>query len=856
MSGLFVHVAPGMSAMVTPLIALLLAGGLGCTDKGDAAPDTAGGDTGGTASTLAVALTRPSNGSWYIEGSPPEVEVIVVDHAGLGVSGLSLTWSGTAIADIDPPLETDDDGTASFSLSPDLAVGMHSLGVLAVRDDGAAGVASVAFEIVDPDKDLDGYLDATYGGDDCDDEDPTINPAGEEFCDNADNDCDGLVDEEDAVDILTWYEDLDADGFGKTEVTEVDCDQPKDFVLLDNDCDDDDPAINPLAAEVCDLVDNDCDGLVDDEDPGLGTASATAFYPDDDGDGFGDYSRYLLACAPPDGWTMRGGDCDDGDATVNPDAVEYCDGLDNNCVDGVDEDTAVDATAWYVDEDHDGWGVEGATVLACNQPTGGAAEVGDCDDTDETVNPGALEVCNDGADTDCDGEWQPCEGALVATDARLLGEATLDEAGYAIAPLGDVDGDGVDDLAVGARGRDGEAGAAYIVLGPISGATSLADAHARWEGEESGSRAGRALSAGPDVDGDGSRDLLVAAPSLDDDRTLVGGVYVVTGSQLTDPGTRDLADAWHRFSGEQNYGYLGVGVALADLDQDGSGDVLMGASSYDGSASNAGAVYLYLGPISAGTTDLRDGTWDARIAGEAGGDQAGENLAGMGDLDGDGTHELLVGVPNGSVVEAAAGTVYLFSSVPGGDLTLADADVRIDGGLEGDGLGAFVQAADIDGDGRDDLLTGAPDADDGGSESGAAYLVAGRADLSALDGSRIPDVATATISGASTGQSLGVEGAADGDHDGDGQRDVLVGAPGADDGAVLLFLGPLSGSVTSDDADAAWLADTTTEGVGQAVIFGGSLVDGATDAIVAGARSADIVASDAGAVLIAGSTGL
>ncbi len=842
--------------MMTRLLPLLLSTLLACTDKGGGGGSLDSGDTGATVIALDVTLTTPSNGAWYLVGSPPSAEVIVIDHAGLGVAGLALTWSGSAVAGATPPSVTDADGTATLTMDPDLAVGMHSLGVLVARDDGATGVASVAFEIVDPDKDLDGYLDATYGGDDCDDEDPTINPAGEEFCDNADNDCDGLVDEEDAVDILTWYEDLDADGFGKTDVVAIDCDQPKDFVLLDNDCNDDDPDINPLAAEVCDLVDNDCDGLLDDEDPGLGTASATAFYPDADRDGFGDYSRYLLACAAPEGWTMRGGDCDDGDDTVNPDAIEYCDGLDNNCTDGVDEDTAVDAIEWYVDDDHDDYGVEGDTVWACDQPTGGAPEAGDCDDTDATVNPGALEVCNDGADTDCDGEWQPCEGDLPSADARLLGEATLDEAGYALTPLGDIDGDGVDDLAVGARGRDGEAGAAYVVLGPVSGASSLADAHARWEGEESGSRAGRALSAGPDVDGDGSRDLLVAAPSLDDDRTLVGGVYLVTGAQLGDSGASSLADAWHRFSGEQNYGYLGVGVALADLDQDGSGDVLMGASSYDGGASNAGAVYLYLGPISAGSTDLRDGTWDARIAGEAGGDQVGENIAGMGDLDGDGENELVVGVPNGSVVEAAAGTVYVFSSLPTGDLTLADADLRIDGGLEGDGLGAFVHAADLDGDGRDDLLTGAPDADDGGSESGASYLVAGLADLSTLDGTRITDVATATISGASTGLSLGVDGAGDGDHDGDGQLDVLLGAPGADDGSVLLFLGPLSGSTTSDDADAAWLADTTTEGVGQTVVFGGSIVDGASDAIVVGARSADVVASDAGAVLIAGSTGL
>ena len=98
-----------------------------------------------------------------------------------------------------------------------------------------------------------------------------------------DNDCDGTIDVG-AIDATTWYEDGDGDGYGDPSSTTEACDQPDGYVANDDDCDDDDGAINPDADEVCDNEDNDCDGTVDEDD----AVDATTWYEDGDGDGYGD----------------------------------------------------------------------------------------------------------------------------------------------------------------------------------------------------------------------------------------------------------------------------------------------------------------------------------------------------------------------------------------------------------------------------------------------------------------------------------------------------------------------------------------------------------------------------------------
>ncbi len=172
----------------------------------------------------------------------------------------------------------------------------------------------------------------------------------------------------------------------------------------DVDCDDADPAIHPAATELCDDadVDEDCDGLVEDEDGGAG---GTTWHPDADGDGYGALDGELV-CDPPEGWLEEGTDCDDTNPESHPGATERCDeeGLDEDCDGRVnDDDDAPEGLApVYEDEDGDGYG-DAAAGERCAPLSGQASVDGDCDDADPEVHPDALERCDDAdVDEDCD----------------------------------------------------------------------------------------------------------------------------------------------------------------------------------------------------------------------------------------------------------------------------------------------------------------------------------------------------------------------------------------------------------------------------------------------------------------------
>jgi hypothetical protein len=238
--------------------------------------------------------------------------------------------------------------------------------------------------------------DTATNDDDCDDTDPLVNPAAEELCNLADDDCDGAVDE-DAADARTWYRDVDADGWGNTRRTRVACARPGGWIARSGDCNDADAGINPGATELCDGLDNDCDASVD-EDAG----DSLVWFADGDGDGFGRPGSDLRACASPPGHVGNDGDCDDTDSLVFPGAPETCNGADDDCDGAIDEDP-VDGRVIYADRDADGFGDDATARAVCERPGPGfVGRGGDCDDLDRTAFPGAPETC-DGNDDDCDG---------------------------------------------------------------------------------------------------------------------------------------------------------------------------------------------------------------------------------------------------------------------------------------------------------------------------------------------------------------------------------------------------------------------------------------------------------------------
>jgi hypothetical protein len=310
------------------------------------------------------------------------------------------------------------------------------------------------------DSDNDGYVDTAccndqpdgdpLCGEDCDDNRTNVNPAATEECDFLDNNCDGEVDENKGQ---NRYVDADHDGHGAGKFVKT-CPGAVGYSNSADDCDDDDPEVFTGQFEICDDKDNNCDPerLADEVE------EQAPWYPDVDGDGYGDpQSTPVWSCYRPAGRVLSQNDCADGDKAVNPNASELCDAKDNDCngladfrlpkvndfedddrdgnpdatcggadADCNDRDSSVSAgaeevcdhvdndcdeevdeettqTIWYIDEDGDGWGVVvGSALASCEPIDGRSREFGDCDDGDVMAHPGVTDFC-DGEDNDCDG---------------------------------------------------------------------------------------------------------------------------------------------------------------------------------------------------------------------------------------------------------------------------------------------------------------------------------------------------------------------------------------------------------------------------------------------------------------------
>jgi hypothetical protein len=251
-----------------------------------------------------------------------------------------------------------------------------------------------------------GYVD---NQEDCDDEDDSVNPDAEELCDAAevDEDCDGDANDEDSElgDGYFWYRDRDRDGAGDPEALLVACEQPAGYTDNAWDCDDGDPELSPEAVEVCDELDNDCDGDVDDEDSGV---DGPVVYRDADGDGYGDGDSSTTTCSRISGYVSNDEDCDDTDYFVSPDALEDCSTLmDDDCDGSYNDAGSIGCEVWFRDADGDD--VPGTGLCIC-YPTSTywSRDPQDCDDTDPTVSPDEREVCGNGVDEDCSGTDEVC----------------------------------------------------------------------------------------------------------------------------------------------------------------------------------------------------------------------------------------------------------------------------------------------------------------------------------------------------------------------------------------------------------------------------------------------------------------
>jgi hypothetical protein len=533
-----------------------------------------------------------------------------------------------------------------------------------------------------------------------------------------------------------------------------------------------------------------------------------------------------------------------------------CEADDDDSAAGDDDDTAGDDDDSAGDDDDSaGEDLDGD----------GVASPEDCNDYDATSYPGAIELW-DRRDNDCDGRIDN-EIAVATADGTFAGKAN-DWAGHSIASAGDVDGDGKDDVLGGApNSNEGgtRSGKTYLSFG----STELS-----FVGEDEFDESGYSVSSAGDVDGDGLADVLIGARFSEDAGYQAGETYLVLAATIAaqlaaDPSTNtfDLSSADASFLGEMAEDESGTSVAAAgDVDGDGRGDLLIGAPGNDEGGDLAGKSYLVLAAtinaqLAADPTDnsfsLADA--DASFIGESVGDASGTSVSSAGDVDGDGRADLLIGAYANDEGGQDAGRSYLLLAATINTRLAADptdnafalgaADAAFHGESEGDNSGRSVASAgDIDGDGRADLLIGAPFRDQGDEWTGKTYLVLAATIYAQLlvlpvDTSFPLRFADLTFAGEDAADMSGWAVASAGDVDGDGTADVLIGAsdnnysafPGPNVGKTYLFLGstlvesglnlPLFKTFTLAAADASFVGDQLGGSLGFAVASAGKVDD-------------------------------
>jgi hypothetical protein len=222
---------------------------------------------------------------------------------------------------------------------------------------------------------------------DCNDNNSGVHPTASETCNGVDDNCAGGVDEGVTT---TYYQDADGDGYGGTTTTQA-CALPAGYTSTSTDCNDGNASVHPNVAESCNGIDDNCAGGIDE-------GVKNTYYADSDGDGYGNPLSTTQACTRPVGYASNSTDCNDSNAAVYPGHAEVCNGIDDNCVSGVDEGVT---TTYYKDVDADGYGATtNGTTQACSTPAGYQASSTDCNDNAASVHPNATETCN-GIDDNC-----------------------------------------------------------------------------------------------------------------------------------------------------------------------------------------------------------------------------------------------------------------------------------------------------------------------------------------------------------------------------------------------------------------------------------------------------------------------
>jgi len=556
-------------------------------------------------------------------------------------------------------------------------------------------------------RNVDADGDGWKASEDCNDLNAEVYPGAPESCDGQDQDCDDLVDEE-ATDAGMWFADADGDSWGAGD-GRADCDGESGEVDQDGDCDDSDPGTFPGADEICDGVDQDCDGDIDED-----AIDLTEVYADGDGDGFG--AGEAIESCPSDAFVEDATDCDDTEDTIYPgaDEVPY-DGIDQDC-DGTDlDDLDGDGSAWP----------------------------DDCDDEDPTRGEGFDEICDDAIDNDCDDE--------IDTDCQYFGGVVSSEP-------------------------------AAVIYGDDESIDCC------------GSAAGWHLWADADFDQDGYTDILMWSESDGTELKLFQGPF--SGELYASDATATLND--------QGFAHDALGTAFGDIDGDGHLDLVLAESR-----SPTGTASVYLGPIEGwfGESDY-SAQHDAWYAAELGAS------VGLADMDGDTALDLILGAPGaGDLDETYRGEVVIADPLDG-----TPAACTSTAGLQHSGrgdVGRTLSTADVNADGIADLSTPSthPWNDEWAAKTPALYVAHGPLttclETDNVDNSiRFESVYRWDVTPSTLPISLDIR-----DVDGSGYSDAMVaGTSGASDGSRAIrgfvFDGPVSSAASDDDASAVLISQS------------------------------------------------
>lgn len=541
-------------------------------------------------------------------------------------------------------------------------------------------------------QDLDG--DGFPAPADCNDDDPGIHPEATELCNGVDDDCDELVDDsDDSLDLASaypWFEDSDGDGYGDSSALVMACDRPHGHADLGGDCDDTDPSIAPSATEVCDGVDRDCNGVIDDGCPqapvglvtldgalritGVGTADShhpgAGFVAVITSDVIGDDGHSDVVVSDPVNGAVYvfAGPLStsvgttaaalrlDGDDMFGYAVVDLGDANGDGTSDLLVTNVSGQASVFY--GPHESQDASGAvTIMHGSRKIAGGRDLTGNGLPDLMFGyPTALHMDDKGDAGYFDGQVEIYESPVLqdadADDAWLVlrGESEWDFLGYSFEMVGDVDGDGLQDIAVSHGGSSGYQGAGrfvHVLYGPFTaGVRDLgagdADIITPTYSFEHARLAGRV-----DFDGDGGEDFLVAGS---DSQVEHGQAFL-----FTSPPTGHSYYSEAKVHLEHSADTELDGCFPGDIDGDGAQDLLLAALA-------TGTAHLFYGPLS-GSLAVEDS--DATLVGVSALTNAGIAIGCGGDVTGDVYPDMLIGDPYETLGDTVNGVTFV---VPGGPL--------------------------------------------------------------------------------------------------------------------------------------------------------------------------------------------